>query len=159
MKFEKISYTQFKNDNMDTICDYEQIKLPQRATKFSAGYDIYSVKSFELKPRQSILLPTGIKVQLDSDKALFILPRSGQGFKYKVQLFNTIGLIDCDYYNNEKNEGHIWVKLYNDSPDGETLVVKQGDAICQGVILNYFTVDDDISTNIRKGGFGSTSIE
>lgn len=159
MKFEKISYTQFKNDNMDAVCDYEQIKLPQRATKSSAGYDIYSVKSFELKPRQSILLPTGIKVQLDSDKALFILPRSGQGFKYKVQLFNTVGLIDCDYHNNEKNEGHIWVKLYNDSPDGETLVVKQGDAICQGVILNYFTVDDDVSTNIRKGGFGSTSIK
>lgn len=159
MKFEKISYTQFKNDNIDTVCGYEQIKLPQRATKSSAGYDIYSVKSFELKPRQSILLPTGIKVQIDSDKAFFILPRSGQGFKYKVQLYNTVGLIDADYYNNEKNEGHIWVKLYNDSPDGETLTIKQGDAICQGVILNYFTVDDDTSSNIRKGGFGSTSIE
>ena len=157
MKFEKISYTQFKNDNIDTVCGYEQIKLPQRATKSSAGYDIYSVKSFELKPRQSILLPTGIKVQIDSDKAFFILPRSGQGFKYKVQLYNTVGLIDADYYNNEKNEGHIWVKLYNDSPDGETLKVEQGDAICQGVILNYFTVDNDTSINIRKGGFGSTS--
>ena len=157
MKFEKISYTQFKNDNIDTVCGYEQIKLPQRATKSSAGYDIYSVKSFELKPRQSILLPTGIKVQIDFDKAFFILPRSGQGFKYKVQLYNTVGLIDADYYNNEKNEGHIWVKLYNDSPDGETLKIKQGDAICQGVILKYFTVDDDISNNIRKGGFGSTS--
>lgn len=157
MKFEKISYTQFKNDNIDTMCGYEQIKLPQRATKSSAGYDIYSVKSFELKPRQSILLPTGIKVQLDSDKALFALPRSGQGFKYKVQLYNTIGLIDADYYGNEKNEGHIWVKLYNDSPDGETLKVQQGDAICQGVIVKYFTVDDDFVDNVRKGGFGSTS--
>lgn len=159
MKFEKISYTQFKNDNIDTMCTYEQIKLPQRATKSSAGYDIYSVKGFELKPRQSILLPTGIKAQLDSDKFLLILPRSGQGFKYKVQLWNTAGVVDYDYYNNEKNEGHIWVKLYNDSPDGETLKIKQGDAICQGIILPYYKVDDDNSTNVRKGGFGSTTKE
>jgi dUTP pyrophosphatase len=157
MKFEKISYTQFKKDNIDTMCGYEQIKLPQRATKSSAGYDIYSVKSFELKPRQSILLPTGIKVQVDSDKAFFIIPRSGQGFKYKVQLYNTIGLIDADYYNNEKNEGHIWVKLYNDSPDGETLKVEQGDSICQGVILKYYTIDNDCADGVRKGGFGSTT--
>ena len=157
MKFEKISYTQFKNDNIDTMCGYEQIKLPQRATKSSAGYDIYSVKSFELKPRQSILLPTGIKAELDSDKVLIIVPRSGQGFKYKVQLWNTAGVIDADYYNNEKNEGHIWVKLYNDSPDGNTLEVKQGDAICQSIIMQYFTTEDDTSNNIREGGFGSTS--
>lgn len=157
MKFEKISYTQFKKDNIDTMCAYGQIKIPRRATKSSAGYDIYSVKGFELKPRQSILLPTGIKVQLDSDKFLLILPRSGQGFKYKVQLYNTAGVIDCDYYNNQKNEGHIWVKLYNDSPDGETLLVKQGDAICQGIILPYYKVVDDDCDEIRNGGFGSTT--
>lgn len=157
MKFEKISYTQFKKDNIDSMCGYEQIKLPQRATKSSAGYDIYSVKSFELKPRQSILLPTGIKAQLDSDKFLLILPRSGQGFKFKVQLYNTAGVIDCDYYNNETNEGHIWVKLYNDSPEGKTLVVNQGDAICQGIISQYFLVDDDKSDKERIGGFGSTN--
>ena len=157
MKFEKISYTQFKKDSIDTMCDYEQIKLPQRATKSSAGYDIYSVKGFELKPRQSILLPTGIKAQLDSDKFLLILPRSGQGFKYKVQLYNTAGVIDCDYYNNQKNEGHIWVKLYNDSPDGATLVVNRGEAICQGIILPYYKVDDDNSHEVRNGGFGSTT--
>lgn len=157
MKFEKISYTQFKNDNIDTMCGYEQIKLPQRATKSSAGYDIYSVKGFELKPRQSMLLPTGIKFECDSDKYLLILPRSGQGFKYKVQLWNTAGVIDADYYNNESNEGHIWVKLYNDSPEGETLVIKQGDAICQGIISQYFVVDGDKSDKERVGGFGSTN--
>ena len=159
MKFEKISYTQFKKDNIDTMCGYEQIKLPQRATKSSAGYDIYSVRGFELKPRQSILLPTGIKAQLDSDKFLLILPRSGQGFKYKVQLWNTAGVVDSDYHNNQKNEGHIWVKLYNDSPDGETLVVNQGDAICQGIILPYYKVDNDSSDKVRNGGFGSTTLK
>lgn len=158
MKFERISFDQFIKDDVHLLCDHHEIKLPKRATKYSAGYDIYSVKSFELKPRQSILLPTAIKIQLDPDKLLLILPRSGQGFKYKVQIYNTAGVIDCDYYNNENNEGHIWVKLYNDSPDGETLVVKKGDAICQGIILPYYKVDDDTSDNIRNGGFGSTSV-
>lgn len=157
MKFEKISYLRYKKDNMDINIGYEQIKLPKRATKYSAGYDIYSICDFELRPRQSILLPTGIKAELDSDKYLMIVPRSGQGFKFKVQLYNTCGIIDSDYYNNDKNEGHIWVKLYNDSPDGETLTVKQGDAICQGIISQYFVVDDDKSDKERVGGFGSTN--
>lgn len=156
MRFEKISYTQFKNDNMDVHIGYEQIKLPKRATSCSAGYDIYSPMDFELKPRQTILVPTGLKMEIDSDKFLLIVPRSGQGFKYKVQLYNTVGVIDSDYYNNVKNEGHMWVKLYNDSPSGETLVVKQGDAICQGIILPYYKVEDDCSTDERFGGFGST---
>lgn len=126
MKFEKISYEQFERDVPNIWCSYEDVNLPKRATKCSAGYDIFSLTDFELRPRQSIILPTGIKAQLDSDKFLLILPRSGQGFKYKVQLWNTTGVIDADHYNNQKNEGHIWVKLYNDSPDGETLVVKKG---------------------------------
>ena len=157
MKFEKISYTLYKKENLDINIGYEQIKLPQRATKFSAGYDIYSVCDFELRPNQTILLPTGIKFECDPDKYLLIVPRSGQGFKFKVQLYNTCGVIDADYYNNEKNEGHIWVKLYNDSPEGKTLSVSKGDAICQGIISQYFVVDDDKSDKERVGGFGSTN--
>lgn len=157
MKFEKISYTQFKKDGMDVYIGYDQIDLPKRATKYSAGYDIFSVRSFELKPRQSILLPTGIRAQLDNDKFLMVVPRSGHGFKFKIQLYNTAGVIDADYYNNDNNEGHIWVKLYNDSPDGETLCIKAGDAICQGIIIPYFTVEGDNVNDVRAGGFGSTS--
>ena len=83
MKFEKISYTQFKDDNMDVYIGYESIKLPTRATSGSAGYDIYSVCDFELRPNQTALLPTGLKFECDSDKCLLILPRSGQGFIQK----------------------------------------------------------------------------
>ena len=158
MKFEKISKEQFLADLADKWFDYDQdIKIPKRATKYSAGYDIYSVYDFDLEPEQTILLPTGIKVELDPDKYLLIVPRSGQGFKFKVQLYNTCGIIDADYYNNEKNEGHIWVKLYNDSPEGKTLSIKKGDAICQGIISQYFVVDDDKSDKERIGGFGSTN--
>lgn len=158
MKFEKISYAQFLSDLDDRVYDYDSdIKMPKRATKGSAGYDIYSVYDFELGPGETILLPTGIKFKCDRDKYLFVVPRSGQGFKYKVQLYNTCGIIDSDYYNNEKNEGHMWVKLYNDSPEGKTLVVNKGDAVCQGIISPYFVVEDDESNDGRVGGFGSTT--
>lgn len=159
MRFHKISKEQYLKDNMDTLIQYEDIQLPKRATKYSAGYDIYSVKGFSLAPNETILLPTGIKAQLDFDKFILITPRSGQGFKYKVQLYNTVGIIDCDYFDNDNNEGHIWVKLYNDSPEGKTLTVKQGDAICQGIILKYYTVENDIAEDLRNGGFGSTTKE
>ena len=121
----------------------------------SAGYDIYSVKDFTLQPGQTIKLPTGIRVKLDSDKFLAIVPRSGLGFKYRTQLDNTIGVIDADYYNSS-NEGHIWVKITNDSKNGDVLEIKQGDAICQGIICQYFLTEDDNVTETRDGGFGST---
>lgn len=157
MRFEKISNKQYLQDKMEVFIPYEDIKLPERATKNSAGYDIYSVTDFTLQPGGTINLPTGIKVELDDDKFLLILPRSGQGFKYKLQLYNTVGAIDQDYYNNKKNEGHIWIKIFNDSPEGKTLTINRGDAICQGIILPYYKVDGDNVDRERNGGFGSTS--
>lgn len=155
MQFEKISKVQYLYDNVSDFIFYDKIKLPKRATKMSAGYDIYSVKDFTLQPGQTIKLPTGIRVKLDSDKFLAIVPRSGLGFKYRTQLDNTIGIIDADYYDSS-NEGHIWVKITNDNKKGDTLEIKQGDAICQGIICQYFTTDDDDTTEVRDGGFGST---
>lgn len=165
MNFEKISIYQWIKDANSWQGErigkltkmFNDLNLPKRATKNSAGYDFFAPYDFELAPKQTIKIPTGIKVELDSDKVLLMMPRSGQGFKYKVQLYNTVGVIDSDYYNNENNEGHIWIKLYNDSPDGKTLSVKQGDAICQGIIMQYYTTDEDSAQDVRKGGFGSTS--
>lgn len=155
MKFEKIGKVQYLYDNVSDFIFYDKIKLPKRATQMSAGYDIYSVTDFTLNPGQSIKLPTGIRVKLDSDKFLAIVPRSGLGFKYRTQLDNTIGVIDADYYNSS-NEGHIWVKITNDSKNGDVLEIKQGDAICQGIICQYFLTEDDDVTETRDGGFGST---
>ena len=155
MRFEKISKEQYLHDNVDMDIFYEHIKLPKRATQMSAGYDIYSVRDFTLQPGQTVKLPTGIRVKLDSDKFLAIVPRSGLGFKYRTQLDNTIGIIDADYYNSS-NEGHIWVKITNDSKKGDVLEIKQGDAICQGIICQYFLTEDDNVTETRDGGFGST---
>lgn len=156
MMFHKISTTQYWLDKMDDYIPYNEIKLPKRATKCSAGYDFYSVTDFTLQPGESIKLPTGIHVHLDDDKFLAIVPRSGLGFKFRTQLDNTIGIIDADYVHSN-NEGHIWIKITNDSKSGDVLEIKQGDAICQGIIMQYFTTEDDNVTTQRNGGFGSTS--
>ena len=134
----------------------ENIILPRRATAGSAGYDFFSPKDFELKPGQTILLPTGIRARMDEGWVLMMYPRSGLGFKFRLQLNNTVGVIDSDYFG-AKNEGHIMLKLTNDSNEGKTLTVRAGDAVAQGVFMPFgITVDDDASAQ-REGGFGSTS--
>lgn len=162
-RFEKISYEQFEQDLsgdawIEPIINvmYEQIKLPQRATKFSAGYDIYAPYDIEIPAKGSVKVPTGIRVKLDDDKFLAIYPRSGLSFKFKMQLYNSVGIIDSDYYNSD-NEGHIWCKFYNDSPDGKTITIKQGEAMCQGIIQQYFKTNGDETDGVRNGGFGSTT--
>lgn len=156
-KFEKISKEQWEKDvaNFDKP-NYNYIKLPKRATKGSAGYDIFAPYDFVIFPRQSVKVPTGIRVQLDDDKFLAIYPRSGLGFKYKMQLWNSVGIVDNDYYFSD-NEGHIWCKFYNDSPEGKTITIHKGEAMCQGIIQQFFKTDDDETDGIRNGGFGSTT--
>ena len=165
-KFEKISKAQFFKDFAEYLEDecldirdseaiYNLIKLPRRATMFSAGYDIFAPYDIEIPPKGTVKVPTGIRVILDDNKFLAIYPRSGLGFKYKMQLWNTIPVIDADYSGSD-NEGHIWVKFYNDSPEGKTITIKQGEAMCQGIIQQFFKTVDDETNDIRNGGWGST---
>lgn len=159
-KFEKVSYQQFENAWKDTFDKnaevYDELKLPHRATSGSAGYDFYSPLDFKLSPGESIKIPTGIRAKIDDGWVLKIYPRSGLGFKYRLQLNNTVGIIDSDYYNSD-NEGHIFIKITNDSNEGKTLEIKKGDAFAQGIFIEYgITVDDD-ADGVRNGGFGSTS--
>lgn len=156
-KFEKISRKQFINDVGANLSDlYDEIKLPKRATKYSAGYDFYAPWTIILEPGYSTKIPTGIRVILDEDKFLGIVPRSGLGFKYRLQLDNTVGIIDADYSSSD-NEGHIWIKITNDSREGKTLNIQRGEALAQGIIMQYFKTDDDDADGIRNGGFGSTN--
>ena len=130
--------------------------MERRATKYSAGYDFYSPFDFTLNPGETIKIPTGIRAKMREDYALFLLPRSGLGFKYRLQLNNTIGLIDADYFYSD-NEGHIFAKITNDSNEGKVISVKKGEAFIQGVFLSYGITEDDEVNSIRNGGFGSTS--
>ena len=156
--FEKVSLNEYKkafdNENIEDI--YNSIKLPKRATKGSAGYDFFAPYDILLKKGETIKIPTGIRVKMNEDYVLFLLPRSSLGFKYRLQLDNTVGVIDSDYYNSA-NEGHIFIKLTNDSKENKDMVVKKGDGFCQGIFLKFgITVDDD-TTDIRNGGIGSTT--
>ena len=158
-RFEKVSKEQFVLDydlteNKEEV--YDEIKLPKRATVGSAGYDFYSPCDFTLAPGQTIKIPTGIRSYIEPGYVLSIYPRSGLGFKYRIQLNNTVGIIDSDYYNAD-NEGHIMIKLTNDSNEGKTLEIKKGDGIAQGIFSEYFVTYDDSTDGVRTGGFGSTS--
>jgi dUTP pyrophosphatase len=160
-KFEKVSFEQFVSDWKDADIGalrelYDGIKLPMRATKGSAGYDFYAPEDFSLAPGETIKIPTGIRARIDDGWVLKIYPRSGLGFKFRLQLDNTVGIIDSDYYNSS-NEGHIMIKITNNSLEGKTVQVEKGSAFAQGLFLEYgITIDDD-ADGIRDGGFGSTT--
>lgn len=164
-KFEKVSEAQFVKDFIDTFSDktieetkeiYEALKLPMRATAGSAGYDYYSPIAFTLKPGETIKIPTGIRAKMEDGWVLCNFPRSGQGFKFRLQLNNTVGIIDSDYYNSD-NEGHIMAKLTNDSNEGKVLEVKAGDGFMQGIFFPFGITEDDNADGVRNGGFGSTT--
>ena len=152
-EWEKAEYNYPYDGKVESI--YNDIIIPKRATKGSAGYDFYSPFSFDVSPGDAITIPTGIKCKMINDWVLMLFPRSGLGFKYKVRLNNTVGIIDSDYYNNSDNEGHIMVCLYNDSD--EDIKLKKNERIVQGIFQKFYLTDNDNVSNIRMGGIGSTN--
>ena len=152
--FEKISFEQFKKD---ISCDkdlYNNYILPKRATKNSVGYDFFAINDISIKPGEIVKIPTGYKAKFNDNEALLIIIRSSLGFKYNLRLTNQVGLIESDYYNNESNEGHMWVSLQNEGQ--EEVTIKKNTAYSQGIFINFLKIDNDETTNIRKGGLGST---
>ena len=164
-QFFKVSFDEFKSGIEreipglieDEIREmYDSLQLPKRATKGSAGYDFYTPFTVHLKPGETIKIPTGVRVKMEDNWVLQLYPRSGLGFKYRLQLNNTVGIIDSDYYYSD-NEGHIFAKITNDSNEGKEITVAKGTGFMQGIFMEYgITVDDDVE-EIRNGGFGSTT--
>ena len=162
--FEKVSFSQFEADwkknfpeTTDIKAVYDSIKLPKRATTGSAGYDFYAPANIMLEKVKSVLIPTGIRSKIEIGWVLNIFPRSGLGFKHRVQLDNTVGIIDSDYYNSS-NEGHIMIKLSCDAHDqGHTVELIAGDGFAQGIFMPFGITLDDDADGIRDGGFGSTT--
>ena len=150
-KFEKVSLATFSHNGSQAV--YEQIKLPRRATAKSAGYDFFAPEDLCIQPHQTVTVATGIRALMPSDWCLLIYPRSGLGFKYKLRLNNTVGVIDADYSDSE-NEGHIFIRMTNESD--QTLQISQGSAFAQGIFTRYLLTEDDDVTDKRDGGLGST---
>ncbi len=156
-EFHKVSIEQFKADCKEEDAEeiYGGIKLPTRATKGSAGYDFFAPYDIELKAGETAKIPTGIRAEMDEGWVLSIYPRSGLGFKFRLQLDNTVGIIDSDYYFSE-NEGHIMIKVTNCSTEGKTVFIPKGSGFAQGIFTEYgITVSDNAGAE-RNGGFGST---
>lgn len=142
------------------------VNLPKRATKNAAGYDFEAAENIlvpsvwkqvisratkeEFKPT---MVPTGIKAQMEEDEGLFMFNRSGNP-KLGLILANGVGVVDSDYFENKGNDGHIFFAFFNFSP--EDVLVSKGQKIGQGVFQKFLLTDDDKTTGIRVGGFGST---
>ncbi|MBR3358435.1 MAG: deoxyuridine 5'-triphosphate nucleotidohydrolase [Solobacterium sp.] len=162
--FEKVSREQFAGaltkimpeadaETVNSI--YDAIVLPARATAGSAGYDFYAPFDVTLAPGEEIRIPTGIRAKMKSGYVLMLFPRSSLGFRYRLQLNNTVGIIDSDYYNAE-NEGHIFVKMTNDTREGKTVEIRKGQGMVQGIFLPFGITEDDATDQERTGGMGST---
>lgn len=178
-KFEKVSYEQFFEDfvkafnlsetkeledgTIETIDlnpivrkVYDSIKLPKRATMGSAGYDFFVPIDLNIAPNTTVKVPTGIRCKMKENYVLQVYPRSGLGFKYRLQMDNTVPIIDSDYYNSD-NEGHIFLKITNDTHEYKTVNLKQGDGFAQGIFNKYYLAKEDKVNTKRNGGFGSTT--
>lgn len=162
-KFEKVSEEIFAQAWSDRFGSKEgaaealkRIPLPRRATSGSAGYDFALPCDLTLLPGETAKIPTGIRARIAEGWVLMIYPRSGLGFKYRLQLNNTVGVIDSDYYHSS-NEGHIFIKITNDSNEDKILSLRAGDSFAQGVFTPFGIVEDDDADGIRDGGLGSTS--
>ena len=164
-KFEKVSPGQFSKAWTDTFgpCAedkirqiYDSIRLPERATAGSAGYDFFAPEDICLDPGETAKIPTGIRVWMEPEWVLKCYPRSGLGFRYRLQLNNTVGIIDSDYYYSD-NEGHIFSRITNDSKEGKTVKINAGEGFMQGIFTEYGITLDDCADRVRNGGFGSTT--
>lgn len=164
-RFDKVSIERFREDFRAAVPGYtdeeiriiyEAIKLPKRATKGSAGYDFFSPLAFNLRPGETIKIPTGIRAEMEEGWVLCLYPRSGLGFKYRLQLNNTVGIIDSDYFYSD-NEGHIMARLTNDTNEEKMLRIERGDGFMQGIFTQFGITQEDDADGVRNGGFGSTS--
>lgn len=140
----------------EVISSFEEknINLPQRKTSESAGYDIECGESVTIQPGEVRLVATGVKAFMNYDEYLSIHIRSSIAIKRHLMLANCTGIIDSDYYNNEENEGHILIGLYN--LGSQAVSLDKGERVAQGIFSKYLLTNEDDAQGIRKGGIGST---
>ena len=168
MRFEKVSVKEQKkfleqffasrSSKVNSALEYidKELALPGRSSAKSCGYDFRLPVDVEIQPNSQVLIPTFVKAAIDDDKVLELYPRSSYGIKKGLELANTVGVIDADYYNNEDNEGHIMVCIRNTT--SKPVHLERGDKFVQGIIKRYFLMDGDEYGvgKARKCGIGSS---
>lgn len=166
MRFEKVSFESFRKDMLKygwreecIQTAYDNIKIPERKTKFSAGYDISTPLGFSMKPHDRITIPTGIKAVFEPDEAksfhLQLFIRSSIGINRHVVMANQTGVIDADYAGNQDNDGDMLIALYNNSE--YEVRFETGERLIQGIFMIHGLTTDDNATVERRGGVGSTN--
>ncbi len=149
-----------KKRGFEIVTDYakKSITLPERKTQKSAGYDIAAAEDAVLLPGKVTLVPTGLKAYMQEDEFLGLHMRSSVSIKNALSFINSVGIIDADYYNNESNEGHIMLAIYNHSD--KAFHVTKGMRLAQGIFYKYLLADDDdvAAKSVRQGGIGSTGV-
>ena len=135
----------------------EDIRLPERSTLNSAGYDFFSLEEILFPAKTITRVFTGIKCELMPNQVLILANRSSNPSKKGLILINGIGVVDADYYGNSDNDGEIAFEFYNMLD--EDITIKKGEKLGQGLILKFDKIEDDYVSNpykTRNGGFGST---
>lgn len=125
--FEVVSESNKRNKNV-------AIKLPQRATKGACAYDIFSPVNITIPVGCAAMIWTDVKVKL-ADNQVCVLNVLSSMRENDIVLDNKKGWLDADYYNNEGNEGNIWVNLFNFGK--YPYEIKAGDRIAQAVIVRF----------------------
>jgi len=150
-----------RSRGFEIVTKYEnsEIKIPFRKTQLSAGYDFAAVDNVEIKPGEVCLVPTGIKAYMLKGEVLKIYARSSLAINKKLMMANNVAIIDADYYNNDGNEGEIFISLFNFG--NKTATIARGERVAQGVFETFLITDDDnlddsATKTKRVGGFGST---
>lgn len=168
MRFEKVSFEAFRKDMLkhgwteEVIhTAYQNVKMPERKTAYSAGYDFVIPMNILIKGYESVIIPSGIKVFFEPEEAekyhLELHVRSSTGIRRGCVLSNGTAIVDADYYGNEDNEGDILIALYN--RDDYYKRFEAGDRIMQGVFVQHGIADNDTADGIRTGGVGSTDAQ
>lgn len=135
----------------------EDIKLPERSTLNSAGYDFFAIEDVTIPAKKLTRVMTGVKCELMSNQVLILANRSSNPSKKGLILANGIGVVDADYYGNPDNDGEMGFEFYNILD--EDIVIKKGEKLGQGIIIKFDKTEDDYISNpykTRVGGFGST---
>lgn len=132
----------------------EEIKLPERSTAHSAGYDFYAIENKQVSSRGVTYVRTGVKVKLADDEFLMLCNRSSNPGKKELVLINGVGIVDADYYGNPDNDGEIAFAFQSLNDSGS--FISKGEKIGQGIIMKYIKTEDDNADGSRVGGFGST---